>query len=526
MSVILGCLFTQHDLALVAAAFGVCLFASIVGRAMVLRARASQDRRARMTWLLCAGMVTGTGVWAAHFVSMLAYEAGLPVSFDTGLTALSVLIAIAAMAAAFALTFAGRGGIFGGVMVGVAVLAMHYTGMAALRLPAEPVWNSHIVVASILIGIGLGGISGLVAALKPRPLTNSATVAAQVITILGVHFAGVAAVRYVPMGPMDGAWDTAYAPESLSPEIMGVLVVAVCLFIIGQALVLVLVDRYLSRRAHGEEQRLRAHVAELEATQAILEKTSAELSQAVEAAEAASRAKSSFLASMSHELRTPLNAVLGFSETMEKEVHGPLGASQYRDYIQDIHRSGAHLLSLINDILDVSRLDAGHCELHEEVFDLAGEIEESMHMVSVQARKAQVNLKSDIAPGLPLLNGDCRRMRQILLNLLSNALKFTPPGGEVMTRAFASDEELVLKVTDTGIGIAPEDFSKVLEPFGQVDSRLARKYQGTGLGLPLTRQLVELHGGRLTLESTLGYGTSVTVILPGSRCVPVRARAA
>jgi signal transduction histidine kinase len=526
MSVIIGCLFTQHDLRLVAAALGVCLFACIVGRAMTLRARAGQDRRTGMIWLLCAGMVTGTGVWAAHFVSMLAYEAGLPMSFDTGLTALSVLIAIVAMAAAFALPFTRKGGVFGGLMVGAAVLAVHYTGMAALRLPAEAVWNSHIVLASILIGIGLGGVSGHVAALKPGPLTNFATVAARVTTIMGVHFAGVAAVRYVPTGPMDGAWDTAYSPESLSPQVMGVLVVAVCLFIIGQALVLVLVDRYLSRRAHGEEQRLRAHVAELEATQAILEKTSAELSEAVEAAEAASRAKSSFLASMSHELRTPLNAVLGFSETMEKEIHGALGAPQYKDYAQDIHRSGAHLLSLINDILDVSRLDAGHCELHEEVFGLKDEIEESMHMVSVQACKARVRLESEVAPGLPLLNGDRRRMRQILLNLLSNALKFTPPGGEVTTRAFCSADGLVLTVTDTGIGIAPEHFSKVLEPFGQVDSRLARKYQGTGLGLPLTRQLAELHGGSLTLESTVGYGTTVTLVLPAWRCVPAMAEAA
>jgi len=476
--------------------------------------------------LLCGGMVTGAGVWAAHFVSMLAYDAGLPVTFDTGLTALSVLRAIVAMAGAFALTFTGRGGVFGGAMGGAAVLAMHYTGMAALRLPADPVWNTHIVLASILIGIGLGGFSGHLAALKPTPLRNVATVAARVATILGVHFAGVAAVRFVPNGQMEDAWDATSSPTILSPQVMGVLVIALCLFIIGQALVLVLVDRYLSGRAHGEEQRLRAHVAELEATQAVLEKTSTELFEAVEAAEAASRAKSSFLASMSHELRTPLNAVLGFSETMEKEVHGALGAPQYKDYVQDIHRSGAHLLSLINDILDVSRLDAGHCELQEEVFGLKDEIEESMHMVSVQARKAQVRLTREVAPGLPLLNGDRRRMRQILLNLLSNALKFTPPGGEVMTRAFRSDEGLVLKVTDTGIGIAPEDFSKVLEPFGQVDSRLARKYQGTGLGLPLTRQLVELHGGSLRLESTVGDGTTVTVVLPPWRCVPAVANAA
>ena len=149
-----------------------------------------------------------------------------------------------------------------------------------------------------------------------------------------------------------------------------------------------------------------------------------------------------------------------------------------------------------------------------------------MRMVSVQAHKAQVTLASEIAEKLPLLNADRRRMRQILLNLLSNALKFTPAGGKVTAQAFCTQQGFVLKVCDTGIGIAPEDFAKALEPFGQIDSSLARQHQGTGLGLPLTRQLVELHGGSLTLESEVGRGTTVTVTLPPWRTVPTMARAA
>ena len=526
MSVILGCLYQKHDLRLVIAAIGVCLFACITSRAMSARAVASQEQGARLNWLIGAGMVMGTGVWAAHFAAILAYDAGVPVTFDAGLTALSVLIATVVAAAGFVLTFTREDGTLGGMVLGAAILGMHYTGMAALRLPAIAIWDHWLVLASVLIGVALSGIAGRVAARSRTLLSDTLTVGLRVVSILVAHFAGMAAVRFVPVSRMVDPWAPASSPESFSSQTMGVLVIAAAVFIIGQALIMVLVDRYLTRRAHGEEQRLRAHVAELEATKATLEKTSADLSAAVEAAEAGSRAKSAFLASMSHELRTPLNAVLGFSETMEKEVHGPLGAAQYREYVQDIHNSGAHLLSLINDILDLSRLDAGQGELREEVFSPVDEIEDSLRMVAVQARNAQVHLKSEIAPGLPMLNGDRRRLRQILLNLLSNALKFTPAGGDVTAQAFMTADGLVLKVSDTGIGIAPEDFAKALEPFGQVDSSLARKYEGSGLGLPLTRQLVELHGGSLTLESEVGQGTTVTVTLPAWRIVPALVRAA
>jgi signal transduction histidine kinase len=223
---------------------------------------------------------------------------------------------------------------------------------------------------------------------------------------------------------------------------------------------------------------------------------------------------------MSHELRTPLNAVLGFSETMQMETFGPLGSPRYKEYLGSIYDSGAHLLSLINDILDISRFDAGHSELNEDIFDPAAKIVDTMRMVEVQAAKAKVALVADIAPDLPHLNADRRRIRQILLNLLSNALKFTQPGGTVTVRAIQTTDGFVLQVTDTGIGIAAHDFAKALEPFGQVDSSLARKYEGTGLGLPLTRLMAELHGGSLVLESLPGQGTTVTVTLPAWRLVP------
>jgi signal transduction histidine kinase len=221
---------------------------------------------------------------------------------------------------------------------------------------------------------------------------------------------------------------------------------------------------------------------------------------------------------MSHELRTPLNAIIGFSDTMKMEVFGPL-SDRYKGYVTDIHRSGEHLLALINDVLDLSRLDAGHADLREEEFDPGELIDESLRMMVGQAGKAQIALSTDIAHDLPWVKADKRRIKQILINLMSNALKFTPAGGTVKVTARLVPDGLAMAVSDSGIGIAPEDMPKVMERFGMVDSSMSRKHTGTGLGLPLSKQLVELHGGSLVLESRLDQGTTVTVTLPPERLI-------
>jgi len=243
------------------------------------------------------------------------------------------------------------------------------------------------------------------------------------------------------------------------------------------------------------------------------------LEHAKDQAETANRAKSEFLANMSHELRTPLNAILGFAEIIRDRLLGPIG-DRYAEYAKDIHASGTHLLGIINDILDLSKVEAGRLELVDEVVDLEGTVKAVVLLLRERVATAGLALKVEL-PGSPLLvRADERKAKQVLMNLLSNAVKFTPAGGEIAVRlGLASEGGAVIEVQDTGIGIAPEDMSRALSPFGQVDSRLSRRYEGTGLGLPLARALAELHGGRIELDSAPSRGTIARFILPPERLI-------
>ena len=242
--------------------------------------------------------------------------------------------------------------------------------------------------------------------------------------------------------------------------------------------------------------------------------------QAMEEAKLANRAKSEFLANMSHELRTPLNAVIGFSEMMMQENQGPIGNAKYVEYVEDINASGQHLLGLINDILDLSKVEAGKVELNEEVLDPAEAIQSCLGMVKGQARSQGLQLVADISDEMSLLRADQRMVKQILLNLLSNAVKFTPEGGKITVKAWSQPGSgHVFQVIDTGIGVALHDIPKILRPFTQIDNALTRKNQGTGLGLPLVKNLVEIQGGYLDFQSEVGVGSTVTVRFPKERVV-------
>jgi signal transduction histidine kinase len=250
-----------------------------------------------------------------------------------------------------------------------------------------------------------------------------------------------------------------------------------------------------------------------------------ELTAARDRAQAADRAKSAFLANMSHELRTPLNAVIGFSELMQMQTAGPL-SERYIEYAGDIHRSGVHLKNVINDILDLSKSAVGALQLREDEVSLPNIVRACQRSMLTLAEAGQVMLETTVASDFPPLLADETRLQQIILNLLSNGVKFTPPGGKVtLTASLQADGGVLVEVRDSGIGMSAEDIAVAMEPFRQIDSSLSRRYEGTGLGLPLARTLTELHGGALTLQSQPSVGTSVAITLPASRVIRTVARA-
>jgi PAS domain S-box-containing protein len=234
-------------------------------------------------------------------------------------------------------------------------------------------------------------------------------------------------------------------------------------------------------------------------------------------ADFANRTKSEFLANMSHELRTPLNAIIGFSEVIKDQVFGPVGTSRYVDYSRDIWASGHHLLQIINDLLDLSKVEAGKLELHETLVSLTRLLDDSLRLVRQRAASAGIATEVTVEEGITSIWADERVLKQIMLNLLTNSIKFTPRGGRITTMVRIKSGEVEIGVSDTGIGMTAAEIEAALKPFGQIDSPLARQHKGTGLGLPLARSLVELHGGRLTVQSRSGEGTTVTAILPATR---------
>ncbi len=289
----------------------------------------------------------------------------------------------------------------------------------------------------------------------------------------------------------------------------------------GAVLTLILANYFVTQRQRRRliEEKVAERTSELSAANKTLAKEVQErkrvaraLQSAKEEAEIANHAKSGFLAMISHELRTPLNAIIGFSEILNEEMFGPLGHKKYSGYVRDIKSSGQHLLGLINNILDLTKVEANEFSLRRQTINLAESIDEVLRLFDGQARAAAQLIELDLEEPLPGLHADPGAIRQILINLVSNALKFTPDGGLIVVAAkLDGSGRMTVSVSDNGIGIAKEHIDGVFQPFSQVDSSLARKYEGTGLGLPLTKSLVQLHGGTIHIESVPRHGTTVYV---------------
>ncbi len=357
------------------------------------------------------------------------------------------------------------------------------TADAVLAIDADGCIRAANPGAEALFGYGRGGLSG-------RPV-------ASLVPVRAARALGLALGRCLRMAdPRQlGAIEMSARCRD-GTELTVELSVAACAIDGARGLGVVLRPASLRKAANAERQSRRA------------------------AAVTAARTRSDVLANMSHELRTPLNAIIGFSELLLDELQGPVNNRQ-RDYLAGIHRSGSHLLAIVNDILDFAKIEAGRIALDERPIEVAKLIQECAALLALQAANAGVELQlAALPPGLPRILGDERLLKQVLLNLLSNAVKFTASGGRVtLSAAIAGDNGMTVEITDTGIGMAPDEIEVALEAFRQVDSSLTRRHDGTGLGLPIAKKLTELHGGRLVFASQPRHGTTVAMQLPASRVV-------
>jgi len=622
-----------YDPFLVTLSVLTAVFASFMALQMAARIAYTPTKSGKAMWLIPGALAMGGGVWSMHFIGMLAFSLPCGISYDPITTLASMIPGVLASAVALWIISHERVSattlILGGLLMGGGIGAMHYAGMAAMRLDAVIYYSPAAFALSIVFAVALAVIALYAKFAVNDPRKNLGN---QGLSLLGAVIMGIAisGMHYIAMEaayfiPIDASPDTSLG---IAPSVLALGIGAVTLALVAFALIAAILGRYLEtidRLEHEIEQRNRAEGQLLKLSRAV-EQSSAgvlitdldgfieyvnpkftamtgfkqedaigkrpnilksghmsddeytqlwdtitagtewrgemrnrrkdgslywdfssitmirdnagnptnylsikeditEIKAANEAlriakedAEYANHAKSQFLASMSHELRTPLNAIIGFSEMILAELFGPVGSHKYMEYLRDIHDSGEHLLELITDILDMSKIESGTLELHDVDLEISAVVEACRKLILNRAQDKKITLTAELPSPSPVVHVDSVRLKQIIINLLTNAVKYTPAGGDIaMIVDYGANGGLYLTIADTCIGMSAEDIPRALEPFAQVSDIMSSVREGVGLGLYLTRTLVEMHGGRLGIESQPGQGTEVTVHLPATR---------